>query len=80
MSDEKNREFYINALCVGNIIAFQIDEKMYTGKVHEIREENLVVKTKNGSVYFPTKEQVVWVKNGTFWPQGIYNALKLANN
>lgn len=76
---EKSREFYLNSLEEGNIIAFRMEEKMYTGKVISIEEEKLTVMTKNGSVYYPTKENVVWVKNGTFWPQGVYNALKLTN-
>lgn len=73
------REEYLNSISVGNIIAFQIEERMYSGKVCSIEENKLVVKTKNGSVYYPDKSQVAWVKNGSYWPQGIYNALKLNN-
>ena len=77
---EKSREHYLNQLSIGQIIAFRINEAMFTGKVIQLTPEHLVVKTKNGSVYYPTKDQVVWVKNGTYWPKGIYNALKLARN
>ena len=73
----KTRESYVESLIPGNIIAFQMNDHMYSGKVVKVEEEGLVVKTKNGSIYYPNKSQVAWVKNGTHWPQGIYNALKL---
>ena len=77
---EKDRQFFINSLSVGNIIAFRVEEKMYSGKVMAINGDDLTIQTKNGSVYYAHKQDVAWVKNGTFWPQGIYNALKLTNS
>lgn len=78
--DEKNREFFLNSLTIGNIVAFRVEDKMYSGKIVKIDGEELTIQTKNGSVYYIFKSDVVWVKNGTFWPKGIYNALKLSNN
>ena len=78
--DEKSREFFLSNIAEGNIVAFRVDEKMYSGKIMSIENEQITVQTKNGSVYFIAKSDVVWVKNGTFWPKGIYNALKLSNN
>ena len=78
--DEKNREFFLNSLTIGNIVDFREEDKMYIGKIVKIDGEELTIQTKNGSVYYIFKSDVVWVKNGTFWPKGIYNALKLSNN
>lgn len=75
MENQKSREYYINLLRVGNIVAFKYDDNMFSGKVIEIADD-IVVKTKNGSVYTIKKDSIVWVKNGTHWPVGIYNALK----
>ena len=76
---EKNRDFYLSQLSVGNIVAFKINESMYSGKVVSIINGDPViytVKTKNGSVYYPRPGDIVWIKNGSYWPVGIYNALK----
>ena len=72
-----DREFYLNTIEVGSIIAFVENGKMLSAKVAKIEEETYTVLTKNGSVYYPDKASVVWVKNGSRWPKGIYNALKL---
>ncbi len=76
---EKNRDFYLSQLSVGNIVAFKINESMYSGKVVSIVNGDPViytVKTKNGSVYYPRHGDIAWIKNGSYWPVGIYNALK----
>lgn len=76
---EKNRDYYLSQLSVGNIVAFKIGENMYSGKVVSIVDQTpmiFTVKTKNGSVYYPRPDDVVWIKNGSYWPSGIYNALK----
>ena len=78
MSEE--REFYLNNIVVGNFVAFTVNETMFSGKVFSVDGEEIIVKTKNGSVYNITKKDIAWVKNGTHWPVGIYNALKLANS
>ena len=76
----KNRDFYLSQLSVGNIVAFRIGDCMYSGKVVSLhdKESSLIctVKTKNGSVYYPHADEIVWIKNGSYWPSGIYNALK----
>ena len=72
------REQFINNISVGNIVAFRSNSGMYSAKVIEVRETNkpLVVQTKNGSILYIDRQDVTWVKNGTHWPTGIYNALK----
>ena len=72
------REQFINNISVGNIVAFRSNSGMYSAKVIEVRETNkpLVVQTKNGSILYIDRQDVTWVKNGTHWPAGIYNALK----
>lgn len=74
----KSKEQFVSSIVPGNIIAFKNGEFMYSGKVIDCREENkaFVVRTKNGSIYEIARESVAWVKNGTNWPVGIYNALK----
>ena len=72
------REQFINNISVGNIVAFRSNSCMYSAKVIEVRDANkpLVVQTKNGSILYVDRQDVEWVKNGTHWPAGIYNALK----
>lgn len=71
------REDLLNNISVGNIIAFtDTSQEMYSGRVVEIKDKTLVVRTKNGSVFFVDRSHVTWVKNGTRWPTGIFNALK----
>ena len=79
MNKIKDRNFYLNTLSEGNIIAFNVDGNMYSGKVVSMDFGSIAVKTKNGSVYFIQKNDIAWVKNGTHWPQGIYNSLKFSN-
>lgn len=73
------RDEYIKSITEGNIIAFKINDNVFSGKIIDVDYEKpnpFVVKTNNGSVYFVAKDDVVWVKNGSKWPVGIYNALK----
>ena len=43
----KTREEYLSTLSVGNIVAFKSNEDMYSGKVEEINEDTITIKTKN---------------------------------
>ena len=70
----KSREFYLKSISIGTIVAFKNSDKLFSGKVIEIKNDKLTVQTKNCSVYYIN---VAWVKNGTNWPVGIYNALKI---
>lgn len=70
----KTREEYIQNLQKGNLVAFRNKEGMYSGTVQDISDK-VMVKTNNGSIYFVEKKNIVWVKNGTHWPIGVYNAL-----
>lgn len=80
MEEKRTRGHYIDNLQPGNIIAFRIQEDMFSGKVIEINDFDVVVKTKNGSVYNPTKDDIAWIKNGSHWPVGIFKALKYSRN
>ena len=78
MSD-KTRDSFISNIQVGNIVAFKIGENMYSGKIESIsnaEEVTFTIKTKNCSVYYVGKHDIIWVKNGSRWPVGIFNALK----
>nr|DAV41955.1 MAG TPA: Protein of unknown function (DUF2642) [Caudoviricetes sp.] len=73
----KSREFYLKSISIGTIVAFKNSDKLFSGKVIEIKNDKLTVQTKNCSVYYINVNDVAWVKNGTNWPVGIYNALKI---
>ena len=72
---EKTKDQFINELRVGNIVAFKSDEYMLSGKVLEIADK-VTIQTSNNSVFYVDKKSIVWVKLGTHWPEGVYNALK----
>lgn len=77
--ERRTREEFLSNLQLGNIVAFRVGDYMYSGKVVSIVEGDdkaVTIKTKNGSVYYPHISEIVWIKNGTHWPQGIFNALK----
>lgn len=81
----KTREEYLSTLSVGNIVAFKEQDNMFSGKVENIEYDEsfghiITVKTKNGSVYYPHLSEIIWIKNGSHWPKGIYNALKATKN
>ena len=76
MDEIKDKNWYLSRISIGNIIAFKLNDNIFSGKVIEVNDNDLVIKTKNSSVYYIKKGDVVWVKNGTKWPVGIYNALK----
>nr|DAZ12657.1 MAG TPA: hypothetical protein [Caudoviricetes sp.] len=77
---KQTRQFYIDNMQLGNVVAFTISkdghQTMLSGRVRSITPEAVTVQTKNGSIFYPKKDQVVWVRTGTRWPLGIYNALK----
>ena len=79
MAPEKlsTREQYLNNISVKNIVAFRNQDQMFSGMVIEIAPTGtLTLRTKNGSIFYVEKADIVWVKNGTHWPVGIFNALK----
>ena len=57
------------------MIAFKAN-RMMSGKVLEVRDEDVKVECKNGSIYFVGKDAIAWVKTGARWPSGIFNALR----
>lgn len=72
----KTRAEFLENMSAGNIVAFKNGEDMYSGKVEEITGGTATIKTKNGSVYYVDIANIAWVKNGSYWPDGIFNALK----
>lgn len=76
------REEYLNTVEVNSVVAFRMGDAVFSGKIISIdweRPNPFVAKTNNGSVYFVSKQDIMWVKNGSKWPVGIYNALKYQN-
>ena len=77
--DKKRREYYVANIAIGNIVAFKDEETMFSGKIVQLPEtssDKFVIKMKNGSIYYVEADDIVWVKNGSHWPNGIFNALK----
>lgn len=74
----KNRDFYLKSISVGTIVAFKNGDKLFSGKVIDINNSKVTVQTKNCSIYYINLNEIAWVKNGTNWPVGIYNALKIS--
>jgi len=72
----KTKEDYIKNLEVGTLVAFKLGNRMMSAKVTEVREDDVKVECKNGSVYFVGKGSIAWVKTGARWPSGIFNALR----
>lgn len=72
---EMKREDYINNLKEGHIIAYKNDKGMFTGKVIEAHSDDVVIQTVNKSIYTISKNDITWVKLGSRWPTGIFNAL-----
>lgn len=77
--EKKTREHYLSLVQVGNIVAFRWMDKMFSGKIIGPDPAGWVIQTKNGSLYVVNKDSIAWVKNGSHWPIGIYNALKYSN-
>lgn len=73
---EKTRAYFLEQMKPGNVIAFNSGSRMLSGKIQEIDDKKVTVKTKNGSVFFVDKKDIVWVLTGSRWPIGIYNALR----
>lgn len=83
MNKVRTREHFIRNITKGNIVAFTVlqngNKKMLSGRIISIDPTapfKFVVKTRNGSVFFVNPQDITWVKTGTKWPLGIYNALK----
>lgn len=72
----KTREYFVEHIEPGNMVAFNTSTCMASGRVIEISPTSITVQTLNGSIFFIPKSDIVWVKQGTRWPLGIYNALR----
>lgn len=77
--EKKTRKYYLSLVQVGNIVAFRWMDKMFSGKIIGTDPIGWLIQTKNGSLYVVGKDDIAWVKNGSHWPIGIYNALKYSN-
>lgn len=60
---------------IGNFVAFKNGNEMFSGKVLDISDK-VAIQTLNNSIFYIDKKDIVWVKNGSHWPIGVYNALK----
>lgn len=80
--ENKSREHYLRNISIGNIVAFMFENKMISGKVVDISKDKGIytISTHNGSIFYVKKNSIVWVKMGSRWPVGIYNALKYRGN
>ena len=74
------REEHLENMVCGNIVAFTTGMDMYSGKVVSVEGNYVTIQTPNGSVFYKKKDDVKWVKNGSKWPVGIFNALKRSKN
>lgn len=71
----QHKEDFLKKVKVGSTIAFIQNDLVLSGKVIEIRNNLLVVRTKTHSIFFVKPQDFVWLKVGSRWPTGIYNAL-----
>lgn len=69
------RKDFLQKVKIGSVIAFKQDDRIVSGKVIELRPNQFVVRTKSCCIYFVDHKDFVWLKLGTHWPLGIYNAL-----
>lgn len=74
--EKKTRAYFLENMKKGNCIAFTVGDRMLSGRIVEISEGIVTVRTKNGSIFFPRKEEITWVLTGSHWPVGIQNALR----
>ena len=78
---------YVNAVESGQLIAFTNEDRMLSAKVIQVVRNTdthdvvkVKVRTLNGSIYYVKAEKIVWIKSGTRWPTGVFNALKNQSN
>lgn len=74
--EKKSRAYFIENMKPGNVVAFTAGERMLSGRVKKINGNTVTIRTKNGSIFYVEKQNVVWVLTGSHWPVGIYNALR----
>lgn len=74
--ERKSRAYFIEHMKPGNVVAFTCGERMISGRVKAINDSKVTIRTKNGSIFFVPKGEIVWVLTGSHWPVGIYNALR----
>jgi hypothetical protein len=73
VSSDKKR--YERTATVGMIVAFYINESLFSGMITEIHQEKFAIQTKNGNRFLVNKKDVAWYKTGKRWPKGIYEEL-----
>lgn len=74
------RKEHLDNMVCGNIVAFTNGVDMFSGKVISVEGNFVTVQTLNGSIFYKKKDDIKWVKNGSKWPVGIFNALKRSKN
>lgn len=74
--EKKSRAYFLDNMKPGNVVAFNMSDRMLSGRIKDISNGIVTIKTKNGSIFHVEKEKIVWVLTGSHWPVGIYNALR----
>jgi preprotein translocase subunit YajC len=70
-------KMYLEKLQIGMVISFNVStNKMLSGKIIQINDENVEVETRKGTKFKVLKNDITWVKTGQRWPKGIYEKLK----
>lgn len=73
------RSDYVDDAQVGSIIAFYLpDSSVKSARIvkKSTRERKFLVRTKYGSKFLISFDDVVWVKITDWWPKWVYNLLK----
>lgn len=74
-----NHKEYIDNLKLGDLVAFKLynlDAKMYSGKISKLGETRVEIQTKNGKKYIIEKTNIYWLNTNGRWPKFIMNAFK----
>lgn len=78
--EKRTRAYFLENMKKGNCVAFTMGERMLSGRIVKIESDKVTVRTKNGSIFFPKKEEITWVLTGSNWPVGIRNALRFGKD
>lgn len=69
------KDRYARTVALGTIVAFNVGEKMLSGKIIEIHQDKFRIETKRGVKFLVDKSEVAWFKTGQRWPRGIFDEL-----
>lgn len=78
-ASDRLRSDYVDNAQVGSIIAFHLpDNSVKSARIvkKSTMERKFLVRTKYGSKFLTSFDDVVWVKTTDWWPKWVYNLLK----